>query len=244
MTLHLLGYWLIAKSFTFNSFLSSKGNKLLPCNFFGTGIPARSHTVGNRSTNSTDWAIWFKSYNSSGSNVFQGFNNNAYGGGSGAAHFGDVAPDATNVSLGATPGSGDTASNRTNTDGDNYVMYAFREIRGYSKFGKYVGNGSSDGTFVNTGFKPAFLLFKLASHSGEHWRIFDNKRSPLNVANKHLFPSLDGAQSSETGCDLLSNGFKWINSDDHQNGNGKEYVYMAFAEHPFVSSSGVPVTAR
>ena len=224
--------------------LGTSGSGSSPVVPHGLGAVPDMLIIKNRTSNSTDWAIWFKSYNSSGSNVFQGFNNNAFGGSNGASHFGDVAPDSTNVSLGATPGSGDTASVRTNTDGDNYIMFAFKEIRGYSKFGKYVGNGSSTGTFVNTGFKPAFLLFKLASAAGEHWRIFDNKRSAFNVTNKHLFPALDAAESQETGCDFVSNGFKFRDADDHQNGNGKEYVYMAFAEHPFVSSSGVPVTAR
>ena len=224
--------------------LGTSGTGSSPVVPHGLGAVPDMLIIKNRTSNSTDWAIWFKVYNSGATNVFQGFNNNAFGGSGGAAHFGDVAPDSTNVSLGATPGSGDTASNRTNTDGDNYIMFAFKEIRGYSKFGKYVGNGSSSGTFVNTGFKPAFLLFKLASAAGEHWRIFDNKRSPFNVTNKHLFPALDAAESAETGCHFTANGFKFINSDDHQNGNGKEYVYMAFAENPFVSSKGVPTTAK
>ena len=219
----------------------------------GSGSPVVPHGLGavpdmliikNRTSNSTDWAIWFKVYNSSGSNVFQGFNNNAFGGSGGSLHFGDVAPDSTNVSLGAVPGSGDTASTKTNTDGDNYIMFAFKETKGYSKFGSYKGNGNANGTFVYTGFEPAFLLFKLASAAGEHWRIFDNKRSPSNQVGRHLFPALDGAESSETGGDFLSNGFKWRNADDHQNGSGKTYVYMAFAEHPFVSSKGVPGTAK
>jgi hypothetical protein len=141
-------------------------------------------------------------------------------------------------------GSNSTADNAVNGNGDNMIAYCFTSIKGYSKIGSYTGNGSSDGTFVYTGFKPAFLLFKLASASGEHWRIFDNKRSPSNQVGAHLFASVNGAESSETGGDFLSNGFKWRNSDDHQNGSGKTYIYMAFAEHPFVSSKGVPVTAR
>ena len=70
-------------------------------------------------------------------------------------------------------------------------MFAFKEIKGYSKFGSYKGNGNANGTFVYTGFEPAFLLFKLASAAGEHWRIFDNKRSPSNQVGRHLFPALD-----------------------------------------------------
>ena len=224
--------------------LGTSGSGSSPVVPHGLGAVPDMLIIKNRTSNSTDWAIWFKVYNSGATNVFQGFNNNAFGGSGGAAHFGDVAPDSTNVSLGATPGSGDTASVRTNTDGDNYIMFAFKEIKGYSKFSSYKGNGNANGTFVYTGFEPAFLLFKLASAAGEHWRIFDNKRSPFNVTNKHLFPALDAAESAETGCNFLANGFKFTNSDDHQNGNGKEYVYMAFAENPFVSSKGVPTTAK
>ena len=135
-------------------------------------------------------------------------------------------------------------SNANNGDGDNMVVYFFTPIKGYSKFGSYTGNGNADGAFVYTGFKPAWLLFKQSSAAGENWRIFDNKRSPSNQVDDHLFSSNSGAESAETGCDFLSNGFKWRNSDAHQNGNGATYIYMAFAEHPFVSSKGVPVTAR
>ena len=126
----------------------------------------------------------------------------------------------------------------------NYVGYFFNSVKGYSKIGSYSGNGDADGTFVYTGFRPAWLLFKESGANGEHWRIFDNIRSPSNQVGAHLFASTNSAESSETGGDFLSNGFKWRNSDNHQNGSSKTYFYMAFAEHPFVSSEGVPVTAR
>jgi hypothetical protein len=135
-------------------------------------------------------------------------------------------------------------SNDTNKDGAGLIAYVFTEIQGYSRFGSYKGNGSSDGALIYTGFKPAWLLFKESGAAGENWRIFDNKRSPSNQVGAHLFASTNSAESSETGCDFLSNGFKWRNSDAHQNGNGKTYIYWAFAEHPFVSSKGAPVTAR
>ena len=133
---------------------------------------------------------------------------------------------------------------RTNRSGYTMVAYCFAEIKGYSKMGSYTGNGNADGPFIYTGFKPAWLLFKQTNASGENWRIFDNKRSPFNQVDDHLFASSNSAENDETGCDFLSNGFKWKNSDTHQNGSGATYIYMAFAEHPFVSSKGVPVTAR
>jgi len=149
--------------------------------------------------------------------------------------WGDTHPTSSVITVDTNSLSGSTPT---------VVSYAFKQIQGYSKFGSYTGNGNADGPFVYTGFKPAWLLFKQSSASGENWRIFDNKRSPFNQVDDHLFASSNSAESDETGCDFLSNGFKWKNSDAHQNGNGATYVYMAFAEHPFVSSKGVPVTAR
>ena len=228
--------------------LGTSGTGSSPVVPHGLGAVPDMLIIKNRTSNSTDWAIWFKVYNSGGTNVFQGFNNNAHGGSAGASHFGDVAPDSTNVSLGATPGSGDTASNRTNTDGDNYVMYAFKEIKGYSKFGKYVGNGSTSGTFVNLGFKPAFIMFKRADDTSQ-WNMIDNTRPSYGNANPNgviIKANASGAEetnNSATVVDLVSNGFRHRNTEGNYNGNGAEYVFMAFAEHPFVSSDGVPKTA-
>jgi len=149
----------------------------------------------------------------------------------------ETRPSSTVVTLGV-----DAKVNKSGNE--NFVSYCFHSVKGYSKIGKYTGNGNSDGPFIYTGFKPAWLLFKQTSANGENWRIFDNKRSPFNQVDDHLFASSNSVENDETGCDFLSNGFKWKNSDAHQNGNGATYVYMAFAEHPFVSSKGVPVTAR
>ena len=228
--------------------LGTSGSGSSPVVPHGLGAVPDMLIIKNRSSGSTDWAIWWKTYNSAGTNVFQGFDTGAHGGSGGASHFGDVAPDATNVSLGATPGSGDTASNRTNTDGDNYVMYAFKEIKGYSKFGKYVGNGSTSGTFVNLGFKPAFIMFKRADDTSQ-WNMIDNTRPSYGNANPNgviIKANASGAEetnNSATVVDLVSNGFRHRNTEGNYNGNGAEYVFMAFAEHPFVSSDGVPKTA-
>ena len=131
-----------------------------------------------------------------------------------------------------------------NDSSDNVIAYCFKGIQGYSKFGSYEGNGIADGTFVYTGFKPAWLLLKQSNASGEHWRLLDSTRSTFNQVNKHLAPSIAGLESAETGCDFLSNGFKLRDGDTHQNGDGHDYVYAAFAEQPFVSSTGIPATAR
>jgi hypothetical protein len=86
---------------------------------------------------------------------------------------------------------------------------------------------------VFTGFRPAWVLIKQSSASGENWRLIDSTRSPFNQANKHLAPSSSGAESTETGWDMLSNGFKLRDTDAHQNGSGATYIYAAFSEAAF-----------
>ena len=136
--------------------------------------------------------------------------------------------------------------NLVNGSGDTYVAYCFAEKQGYSKFGKYVGNSSTDGPFVYTGFKPAFVLQKQTSGSGNGWFITDSKRDPFNAATmKYLRADENGSEGTTTKIlDLLSNGFKLRNNDSALNGSGHTYIYMAFAENPFVTSTGVPACAR
>ena len=124
------------------------------------------------------------------------------------------------------------------------MHYVFAPIQGYSKFGSYTGNGNADGPFVYTGFKPAWLIIKRTSSSGD-WLLWDNKRDTSNVTDAVLKPNSNAAEN--TGywyIDFLSNGFKIRATDAEINQSGGTLIYMAFAEHPFVSSKGVPVTAR
>ena len=133
----------------------------------------------------------------------------------------------------------------TNKDTIKYVMYCFRSIQGYSKIGGYKGNGNADGTFIYTGFQPAWVIVKLASGGGEDWHIFDSKRSTSNVVKERLIANGTAAENANDSIlDFLSNGFKFRENNAGWNGSGNRYIYMAFAEHPFVSSKGVPVTAR
>jgi hypothetical protein len=129
----------------------------------------------------------------------------------------------------------------------SYVSYCFAEKQGYSKFGKYVGNGSTDGTFVYTGFKPAFVMTKAAS-SASSWSMYDHKRLGYNPIDVWLRANGDDAESTSAipgvDIDLLSNGFKLRNANGTLNGSGITYIYMAFAENPFVTSTGIPTTAR
>ena len=131
-----------------------------------------------------------------------------------------------------------------NTSSHTYVAYCFSEIQGYSKFGSYEGSGSTDGPFVYTGFRPSFIWMKNID-AAENWLIYDNKRDPDNVIAEALLPNTnDSTGGSSNAMDLLSNGFKLRQSAGSLNGSSKTFMYTAFAEHPFVSSEGVPVTAR
>ena len=150
--------------------------------------------------------------------------------------YNDTAPTSTNLTV--------HTKNEVNTDGRTYVHYVFAPIQGYSKFGSYTGNGNADGPFVYTGFKPAWLIIKRTSSSGD-WLLWDNKRDTSNVTDAVLKPNSNAAEN--TGywyIDFLSNGFKIRATDAEINQSGGTLIYMAFAEHPFVSSKGVPVTAR
>jgi hypothetical protein len=130
------------------------------------------------------------------------------------------------------------------------IFYAFAEKKGFSKFGSYSGNSSTDGTFVYLGFKPAFVIIKNAS-DGNNWVLLDNKRNTFNVQNTALSPNTSGADDTNTsnyGTDFLSNGMKMRTSGGYtsnsNNATGDTYIYMAFAENPFVTSTGIPTTAR
>jgi hypothetical protein len=126
----------------------------------------------------------------------------------------------------------------------NYVAYCFAEKQGYSKFGSYTGNGNADGAFVHTGFKPAWIMIKQTNSTGS-WTIHDTKRGAINPIDEDLFANLNSAESdNDVEKDILSNGFKLRASHSAVNGDGSTYIYMAFAESPFVSSKGVPCTAR
>ena len=131
--------------------------------------------------------------------------------------------------------------NASVNDNGNMIAYCFAEKKGYSKFGSYTGNGNADGTFVYTGFKPAMLIMK-ASSGTSNWTILDNKRDPHNVTTNRLQPNLSNAEDTPVPVDFLSNGFK--HRSTNLNSSGDTHIYMVFAESPFVTSSGIPTTAR
>ena len=126
-------------------------------------------------------------------------------------------------------------TNYTNDSGANYVAYCFSAVSGYSAFGSYTGNGSSDGPFVFTGFRPRYVLVKSSSTGGAgyYWTITDTSRNTSNLANLTLNPDTSNAEDNSYGMDILSNGFKIRNTYGTFNGSGVTYIYMAFAENPF-----------
>jgi hypothetical protein len=125
-----------------------------------------------------------------------------------------------------------------------YVAYAFAPKQGYSKFGSYTGNGSTNGSTVWCGFTPAFVLIK--STASGVWRLWDNKRDALNPNTANFQTNASDAEydDASVSIDFLSSGFKVRSTDSSYNGSGTSYAYMTFAEAPFVNSNGVPCNAR
>jgi len=124
-------------------------------------------------------------------------------------------------------------------------MYAWGNVQGFSKFGSYEGNGNADGPFIYTGFRPAWGMFKRTDNTAD-WYIYDNKRNTFNVLDDRLEANNSDAEAADGGdgntVDYVSNGFKLRGSGGSMNDG--TFIYMAFSEAPFVSSSGVPTTAR
>jgi hypothetical protein len=135
-------------------------------------------------------------------------------------------------------------SNYSSGSSRNYIAYCFAEKQGYSKIGSYTGNGNADGTFVYTGFKPAFIIFKNTDSGSTDWVLYDNKRDGFNSNNIALYPNASAGDDTGNDPDILSNGFKQRATGSDRNGSGENIIYMAFAENPFVTSTGVPATAR
>jgi len=149
----------------------------------------------------------------------------------------DTAPSSTVFTLGnsgiSNPGSSITM-----------IAYCFAEKKGFSKFGSYTGNGSSDGTFVYTGFKPAYVMAK-RTDSVASWVVWDNKRDIDNGVYNALQLNDSAAEiTASYYLDFLSNGFKWRVASGATNASGGTYIFMAFAENPFTTSTGIPTTAR
>jgi hypothetical protein len=136
-----------------------------------------------------------------------------------------------------------TNANNVNVNGDDFICYCFAEVEGYSKFGSYTGNGSSDGPFLYCGFRPKFVCFKRTDSAGA-WFIEDSVRGTYNVMGPELYANNNEAEATSSRLDFLSNGFKLRAGNSGDNASGGTYIFMAFAENPFGGSGVSPATAR
>jgi hypothetical protein len=195
----------------------------------GLGTTPAMIIVKNRDDND-NWRVWHQGL--SGSTYYLGLNQTNGESTSSTVFNGQAS---TNFTIGNDPS--------VNQNTEDIIAYCFADKKGFSKFGGYTGNGSTDGTFVYTGFKPAFLIVKRKNGTG-NWHMLDNKRDIYNVVGETLYPNLTNTELTDNTCDFLSNGFKMRVTSNSRNGSGDSYIYMAFAENPFVTSTGIPGTAR
>ena len=190
----------------------------------------------NRDTSATNW-IMYHSANTSAPETDYLILDSTNATADSANVWSDTAPTSSVFTVGS--------AGSVNNNGDDFITYCFHSVKGFSKFGSYTGNGSTDGTFVYTGFKPAFVMLKSSSSGSVGWITHDNKRIGFNPNNYYVEPNNSNAESADTDkILLLSNGFKLTSTSASWNASGGTYIYMCFAENPLVSSAGVPCTAR
>jgi len=197
----------------------------------GLGVVPKIVLVKRRSQ-ASNWCM----YNVNVGNTKALYLNNDTVGATSTTFWNDTTPTSSVFTVGS-----DAA---TNGSSDTQIAFCFSEVKGFSKFGKYTGNGNADGTFVYTGFKPAMVICKKADSDTNDWFLMDNKRNGFNGQNYNLEANTNEAEQSNSDIDILSNGFKTKSSGNGHNTNGHGYIYMAFAENPFVTSTGIPTTAR
>jgi hypothetical protein len=198
--------------------------------YTGTGANA---TVGHGLGAAPSWVIvkgrnvgstnWFLYTIQQGATKYLDFSTGT--GGTDSTSWNNTAPTSSVFSVGT--------SYYTNYSATTYVAYCFAPVDGYSAFGTYVGNGSADGTFVYTGFRPRYIMYKRTDRSGDSWNIFDTARNPNNVVNLTLQANLSDADFTGDTLDILSNGFKLRVASGSNNASGGNYIYMAIAETPF-----------
>ncbi len=158
-----------------------------------------------------------------------------------AQSWGGTTPTSSVITLGTSSG--------TNANGDDFIMYAFADVKGFSKFGKYSANNNADGPFVYLGFRPAWLMLKVIDGNTGGWDMYDSARAADVIFNNNeemLQANASALETSNDAVQFLSNGFKIRNTNTTANNNGGTYIYMAFAEEPLVANVGasIPATAR
>lgn len=172
------------------------------------------------------WWVWHKDLSNTSAGYLQLNNTNSEG-------------SNTSVWRNAYPATATTIDVNTsylNYSTDNYIAYCFHSVDGFSKLGSYTGNGSTDGSFIYTGFRPSFVLIK-GSTVGSNWTIYDNKRDTSNTTTQNLRPNTSGAETTDHDIDILSNGFKNRGTGSGGNASGQTYIYACFSENPFKYSN-------
>jgi hypothetical protein len=189
---------------------------------FGHGLGVTPNFVIIKRTDSTsNWQVWVTGFTAKQSLYLNATN----------------AVDASGSNWFAVTSSTVQITTGQFTTTGNFLAYCFAAIAGYSAFGSYTGNGSTDGPFVYLGFRPRFMLFKNTTNAGNSWEIYDTTRSTYNATNLELKPDSSGAESTGGDVDFLSNGFKIRTTSSAFNTSSSTFIYMAFAENPFKYSS-------
>jgi len=212
------------------------------CSYTGTGsngtikhgLSTVPHMIiqKNLTSGTHAWNVYHKNLTSAGYNLNLDGN---YAEFTSATTWNSTAPTSSVFSVGT-----DTNANES---GSGHIAYCFAEKKGYSKFGSYTGNGNADGTFIYTGFKPAFVMTKRTDTTSD-WYLSDNKRNGFNDDNHVFYANESDAEKTVNRIDILSNNFKLRSTGSGVNASGGSYIYMAFAENPFTTSTGVPACAR
>jgi len=204
----------------------------------GLGVIPQMIIVKKRDTSGTDWITFGSVLGGTVGSEFIKLNFvNAKTTGLNTSWFNQTAPTSSVFTVGT--------QSDLNGSSATYIAYCFVEKKGYSKIGSYTGNGNTAGPFVYTGFRPAWIISKRTDNSsGGEWNILDNKRDTFNVADAKLEANNSDAEETDEMYDILSNGFKITRGDGNINASGGTYIFMAFAESPFVNSNGVPTNAR
>ena len=197
----------------------------------GLGVAPKMIIIRRRTASTTNWKVYHESIGNDNE-----LNLNETSAKASSTRFQSTSPTSSVFSV--------SSNSAVNESSQSIIAYCFAEKKGFSKFGSYQGSGNSDGSYIHLGFKPAFVITKLSSVSGEGWEIYNNKALGYNVDNNKLVANTSGAESTADRIDLLSNGFKARSYSDGINASGGTLIYMAFAESPFVNSKGVPTNAR
>tara|TARA_E500000331_G_scaffold354567_1_gene407839 strand:+ start:470 stop:1453 length:984 start_codon:yes stop_codon:yes gene_type:complete len=201
-----------------------------------------ARTISHNLSAVPEWMLIKKTSGTDAGAVYVGANGNTNGlliSGTNAnddeLYWNDTTPTSSVFTLG-------TLSN-VNQNSETYIAYLFAPKQGFSKFGTYVGNANTNGTFIYTGFQPAWVMCKKSSGTG-NWNITDTKRNTGNPHGKQFEANASIAEFDSVRLDILSNGFKHRATGSDLNGSGTSYIFIAFAEAPFVNSKGVPCNAR